>query len=106
MSKKYSGRFLNVSLELAWKKYINTCISVVVQYLETGVLEEDLFLKLTSDKFPENNVRLVFAALLTLLRAALRQPTLKSEVTTILNLYYMSNFLAIQVFMDDLKQIK
>jgi len=53
-----------------------------VQYLETGTLEEELFLKMTTDKLPENNLRLVFAAIMVLLRAALRQPTLKSEVTT------------------------
>ena len=53
-----------------------------MQYLETGVLDEELFLKITSDKLLESNLRLVFAALMVLLRAALRQPTLKSEVTT------------------------
>ena len=52
-----------------------------MQYLETGVLDEELFLKIASDKLPENNLRLIFAALMLLLRAALRQPTLKSEVT-------------------------
>ena len=45
------------------------------------MLDEELFLKITSDKLLENNLRLVFAALMLLLRAALRQPTLKSEVT-------------------------
>ena len=54
-----------------------------MQYLEAGVLDEELFLKITSDKLPENNLRLVFAALMVLLRAALRQPTLKSEVNTL-----------------------
>lgn len=47
------------------------------------MLDEELFLKITSDKLPENNLRLVFAALMVLLRAALRQPALKSEVTSL-----------------------
>jgi len=54
-----------------------------VQYLETGVLEEELFLKMTSAKLTEDNLRILFAAIMVLLRLALRQPTLKSEVTTV-----------------------
>lgn len=63
-----------------------------MQYLETGVLEEELFLKMTSDKLPESSVRLLFAAIMALLLAALRQPTLKSEVTTIFHLILYVKF--------------
>ncbi|XP_065886311.1 COMM domain-containing protein 5-like [Dysidea avara] len=64
-------------------------LKLVVQYLETGVIEEEQFLKMTSAKLTEDNLRILFAALMMLLRSALRQPTLKSEV-----------------FVEDLKQIK
>ena len=45
------------------------------------MIEEEQFLKMTSAKLTEDNLRILFAALMMLLRSALRQPTLKSEVT-------------------------
>ena len=79
---------------------------VVVQYLETGILEEEQFLKMTSAKLTEENLRILFAAIMVLLRSALRQPTLKSEVSMLPQLFGSVYVSSLQIFVEDLKQIK
>ena len=54
--------------------------TVVVQYLETGVGEEESLTALQSEKCPQETVRAIFAGIHTVLTAALKQPSLKAAV--------------------------
>ena len=55
--------------------------TVVVHFLETGCGTEDSTTSLQSEKCPQETVRAVFAGIHTLLDTALRQPSLKLEVS-------------------------
>ena len=74
--------------------------------METGILEEEQFLKMTSAKLTEENLRILFAAIMVLLRSALRQPTLKSEVSKLPQCFGSVYVSSLQIFVEDLKQIK
>ena len=54
--------------------------TVVVQYLETGVGEEESLTALQGEKCPQETVRAIFAGIHTVLTAALKQPSLKPAV--------------------------
>ena len=54
--------------------------TAVVQYLETGVGEEESLTALQSEKCPQETVRAMFAGIHTILTAALKQPNLKPAV--------------------------
>ena len=54
--------------------------TVVVQYLEIGVGEEESLTALQSEKCPQETVRAIFAGIHTVLTAALKQPSLKAAV--------------------------
>ena len=52
----------------------------MVKYLEEGSMDEEDFVSIATNSFPEEAVRVMFAGALTLVRKALRQSSLKTEV--------------------------
>ena len=69
---------------------------VVVEYLETGSGENERLTALESAKVSQENIRTVFSGMCTILSAALKQPSLKTEVsedvTICSKLFYVTIF--------------
>jgi hypothetical protein len=59
---------------------IKPILKFVVEELDGRQLETDAFLLLASEKCSEEKLRVVFSGLMTLIRMAIRQPSLKSEM--------------------------
>ena len=65
-----------------------TCVwSVVVEYIETGSGETEKLTALESSKVSQESVRTIFSGLHTILSAALKQPSLKTEVGDVVVLW-------------------
>ena len=78
--------------------------------METGGGEEDQMVELQSEKCTQEMLRTIFSGMHTLLTAALRQPGLKVEVRDKLKMCWgkenHSGCLVLQIFKDDLQQLK
>lgn len=55
--------------------------AVVVEYMETGTGETERLVALESSKVTQENTRTIFSGMHSILSAALKQPSLKVEVS-------------------------
>ena len=61
--------------------FVAVVCAVVVEYIDTGSGETEKLTALESSKVSQENIRTIFAGMHTLLTSALKQPSLKTDVS-------------------------